>query len=227
MLNNFFDKLICINLDKRTDRLNESKRQWGDNNLQVERMSAVNGNPMGWKHVDEKDAGINKIKRASWTGAAGCMASHVNIWKRAKLEGWKNVLIIEDDCDFIPDLQNKFNELIKEVPNDWDMLYFGGVHEERGGKFIPTKVSENVVKCARMITTTCYAINESCYDLAINSVLAEEPWFYTAVDGYLAAAVQPKCNAYAFNPPLAWQRGSYSDIQSGYRDYSKSMKAKY
>ena len=184
MINDYFDKLICINLDKRKDRLIESQQQWSANNLIVERMSAVEGNPMEWRHVRDRDAGINEIKNQSWIGAAGCMASHVNIWKRAKAEGWKNVLIIEDDCDFIPDLQNKFNELIKEVPDDWDMLYFGGVHEERNGKFIPTKVSENVVKCARMITTTCYAINESCYDLAINSVLAEEPWFYTAVDGY-------------------------------------------
>ena len=227
MINDYFDKLICINLDKRKDRLQESWKQWSANNLIVERMSAVEGNPMEWRHVRDRDAGINAIKKSSWTGAAGCMASHVNIWKRAKAEGWKNVLIIEDDCDFIPDLQNKFNELIKEVPADWDMLYFGGLHEDRGGRFIPEKISENVVKCARMITTTCYAINESCYDLAINSVLAEEPWFYTAVDGYLAAVVQPKCNAYAFNPPLAWQRGSHSDIQDAFRDYSKRMKVKY
>ena len=102
MINNYFTKLICINLDKRKDRLNESHKQWGANNIIVERMSAVEGNPMGWKHVTERDAGINTIKKSSWNGAAGCMASHVNIWKRAKAEGWKNVLIIEDDCDFIP-----------------------------------------------------------------------------------------------------------------------------
>jgi GR25 family glycosyltransferase involved in LPS biosynthesis len=227
MINNYFDKIICINLDKRTDRLKESWKQWSANNLIVERMSAVEGNPMGWRHVTERDAGINTIKKSSWNGAAGCMASHVNIWKRAKAEGWKNVLIIEDDCDFIQDLQNVFSKLIKEVPIDWDLLYLGGVHEEREGRFIPTEISENIVKCARMITTTCYAINESCYDLAINSVLAEEPWFYTAVDGYLAAVVQPKCNAYAFNAPLAWQRGSHSDIQNAHRDYSEDMKKKY
>jgi GR25 family glycosyltransferase involved in LPS biosynthesis len=227
MINDYFDKLICINLDKRTDRLKESQKQWRANNLIVERMSAIEGNPMGWKHVTERDAGINTIKKSSWNGAAGCMVSHVNIWKRAKAEGWKNVLIIEDDCDFVPELHDKFSKLIKEVPNDWDMLYFGGIHEERGGRFVPTKVTENIVKCARMITTTCYAINESCYDLALESVLAEEPWFFTAVDGYLAAVVQPKCNAYAFNPPLAWQRGSHSDIQDDFRDYSSIMKTKY
>ena len=146
MINDYFDKLICINLDKRKDRLQESWKQWSANNLIVERTSAVEGNPMGWRHVAERDAGINAIKRASWTGAAGCMASHVNIWKRAKAEGWKNVLVIEDDCDFIPDLQRIFAESLEEVPADWDMLYFGGLHEERGGRFIPEKISENILE---------------------------------------------------------------------------------
>ena len=48
MINDYFDKLICINLDKRKDRLIESQQQWSANNLIVERMSAVEGNPMEW-----------------------------------------------------------------------------------------------------------------------------------------------------------------------------------
>ena len=62
MINDYFDKLICINLDKRKDRLEESHQQWKANDLIVERMSAVEGNPMGWKHVRDRDAGINAIK---------------------------------------------------------------------------------------------------------------------------------------------------------------------
>ena len=38
MINNYFDKIICINLDKRKDRLEESWKQWSANNLIVERM---------------------------------------------------------------------------------------------------------------------------------------------------------------------------------------------
>ena len=75
-----------------------------------------------------------------------------------------------------------------------------------------------------MITTTCYAIKDTCYDLAINTVLADEPWFHTAVDGYLGAYVQSQCNTYAFHPPLAWQRPSFSDIVKDHRDYSDMMK---
>ena len=231
-INDYFDKIICINLDKRTDRWTESLEQFKKAGIEVERFSAVYGNPRKWVHVKDRTAGkdpsdINYIKPESFGGVAGCIASHTDIWKLAKEKGWKNVLIIEDDCDFIDNITTVIHEKMKEVPNDWDLLYFGGVHETRGGRFIPKKITENVVKCARMITTTCYAINTNIVDMALDIVFKEEPWFHTAIDGYLGAYIQPKCNAYAFHPPIAWQRGSHSDIQDGFRDYSTRMKVKY
>ena len=131
---------------------------------------------------------------------------------------------LECDCDFVSSLQLIFSERIKNVPTDWDLLYFGGVHETRGGLFVPEEVSPNVLRCKRLITTTCYAIKNTCYDLAINTLTENEPEFYTAVDAYLASRIQPITNSYAFHPPLAWQRNSYSDVQNGRRDYSRMMR---
>ncbi len=222
-LNSYFDKIICINLDRRKDRWAESFKQFRKAGLTVERYSAVNGNPMQWKHVRSKNEPHDWVD-SKFEPVAGCMASHINIWKMAKDNGWKNVLIIEDDCDFIEQLQTVFNQRINEVPNDWDLLYFGGIHETRNGVYVPTKISNHIYKAKRMITTTCYAIKDTCYDLAINTVLADEPWFHTAVDGYLGAYVQSQCNTYAFHPPLAWQRPSFSDIVKDHRDYSDMMK---
>ena len=89
---------------------------------------------------------------------------------------------------------------------------------------MPEPISNNLVRAKRIITTTCYAIKNTCYDLAIDIITKNKPEFTTAIDGYLAAGIQPKCNTYAFHPPLAWQRSSYSDIQQGNRDYSNMMK---
>ena len=177
-INDYFDKVVCINLDRRPDRLNESKQQWAKNGLDVERISAVDGNPMKWKHESERQVNLPNVRLGSFPGVAGCIASHTNVWKRAKEEGWKNVLIIEDDCDFVHQVQERFKERIDQIPKDWDMLYFGGVHETRGGVYIPEKISEHAVKCARMITTTCYAISESVYDLALNIVFENSPYFH-------------------------------------------------
>jgi len=224
-MQDYFDKIICINLGKRPDRWEEMKKELSRVGLHsVDRYLAIDGNPMNWRYVPKEEGDINRIKPESWIGAAGCMASHINIWKMAKNEGWKNVLVIEDDCDFVSSLQLLFNERIKNVPDDWDILYFGGVHETRGGLFVPEEVSPNVLRCKRLITTTCYAIKNTCYDLAINTLTENEPEFYTAVDAYLASRIQPITNSYAFHPPLAWQRNSYSDVQNGRRDYSRMMR---
>ena len=220
-LNSYFDKIICINLTKRSDRWEECLLNFNKIGLKVERYEAIDGNPMNWNHVRNKN---NNKKDVKFAGVAGCMASHINIWKMAKEKGWSNVLIIEDDCDFLDNLQEIFKERIKQVPEDWGLLYFGGIHETRNGEYLPQKISEHISKAKRIITTTCYAIKDTCYDLAIKTVLADQPWFHTAIDGYLGAYIQPKTNTYSFDPPLAWQRGSYSNIANGYRDYSEMMK---
>ena len=228
-INDYFDKIICINLDKRLDRWRDARAQFHKNGITVERFQAIEGNPRGWAHVKDRIAGkdpgdVNYIKPESFGGVAGCIASHTDIWKMAKEKGWGNVLIIEDDCDFIENFITLFAERVNQIPADWDMIYLGGVHETRGGQFIPEKFSDHVLRCSRTITTTCYAIKSTVYDLALDIVFEEVPWFHTAIDGYLGAYVQGKCNAYCFHPPLVWQRGSHSDIQNQYRDYSNWMK---
>ena len=53
-INDYFQKAVCINLDRRPDRLQESQQQWDKHNLKVERVSATDGNPMNWKHESER-----------------------------------------------------------------------------------------------------------------------------------------------------------------------------
>ena len=222
----YFDKIVCINLLKREDRWNAIQLQFamaGFNINDIIKYDAIDGNPMNWVYVPSENP-LDYIKPESWAGAAGCMASHVNIWKMAKEKGWKNVLIVEDDCDFVPGISQLFLDQIKQVPDNWDLLYLGGVHQTKQGMFFPELISYNVVKCKRLITTTCYAIKDTCYDLAINTILEKEPEFYTAVDSYLASRIQHKTNSYAFHPPLTWQRSSFSDVQKGNRNYSEMMR---
>lgn len=217
-LNEYFDKIICINLDKRPDRWSEMKEQFDKHNIKVTRLSATDGNPMNWQSHNFQG------KRSSLPGAMGCIASHVNVYKMAKENGWKNVLIIEDDCDFVENVNELFKESIKTLSKDWDLLYFGGVHETRNGEFIPEPYNKYFVKAKRIITTTCYAVNHTCYDLILDTVLKTEPYFDCPIDTYLGAYIQPNINTYAYHPPIVWQRASHSDIQNAHRDYSDMMK---
>ena len=54
-LNTYFDKIICINLDRRKDRWDHSLKQFRKIGLNVKRYSAIDGNPMEWNHVRNKN----------------------------------------------------------------------------------------------------------------------------------------------------------------------------
>jgi len=218
-LNKIFDKIYCINLDKRTDRWKEISVFFKKYNIQVERFRAVDGNPMGWRQDRYLHA-----KSGAFRGACGCIASHLTIWKIAKANNYKSVLIIEDDCDLEENFNNLFSSKYTQVPDDWDLLYFGGVHDTVGGLYSPIKVTDSVVIGKKIITTTCYAIKNTIYDLAINTIERDIPTPYTAVDGYLSSEIMTACKAYAFQPVLAWQRASHSDVQNGFRDYVQMLR---
>jgi GR25 family glycosyltransferase involved in LPS biosynthesis len=210
-INNYFDKIVCINLERRKDRWAEMNKQFSKHGLEVIRINAVNGNPMGWTRG--KDFPGNK------DGALGCTASHVNVYKMAKENGWKSVLIIEDDCEFIDNLNSVFEKAISTLPEDWDLLYFGGTHRTKRGQFIPESINEYFVKGKRILTTHCYAVKDTMYDVILNRVLEKEPLFENTIDGYLAVSIQPICKTFAFHPPIAWQKAGHSDVQNGWRDY--------
>lgn len=219
-INNYFDKIVCINLKRRPDRWAESEKQFMKHNLKVLRIDAVDGNPMNWKPAN----GCFNGKLSSFTGNMGCIASHLNVYKMAKQNNWKNVLIIEDDCDFTDNLNEIFQTSIKTLPEDWDLLYFGGTHKTKNGKFIPEEFNQYFVKAKRILTTSCYAIKNTIYDIAINKILEKEPMFEMPIDGYLATRVQPLCKTYAYHPAIAWQRPGHSDIQNAFRDYTHLRK---
>lgn len=106
----FVDKVVYINLDHREDRRTLMTKLFQDGGVpadKVERFSAV-------RHP---------------VGIIGCAMGHIGILKRARQQGWKNVLIFEDDMQWIEFETNykKLEELMK-LPHDVCML--GGCYLE-------------------------------------------------------------------------------------------------
>jgi len=115
MMNNYFDKMFCINLDRRTDRWENVSKLFDNNNLVVERHSAFDG---------KKELTLPYPSSSELAGAI----SHRDVILKAKELGLKNVLVFEDDVEFLNDIHEKFNTIKYFIPNDWDMIYFGGNH---------------------------------------------------------------------------------------------------
>jgi GR25 family glycosyltransferase involved in LPS biosynthesis len=158
---NYFDAAVYINLDKRMDRRQLFENRISQIGLKISRFSAIT--------PDENDLNLtNELKKDSRCKfKIGCTLSHISIVKQAKQNGWKNVLIFEDDCIFNPDFIKKMESCVSELrDNKWDLFYMGG---EPNVKCLP--FSENLRFCPEsggIYGTHSYAINSSFYDRVIN-----------------------------------------------------------
>ena len=190
-LNQFFPHQVCINLDTRPDRWERISDRFAELELHnVIRFPALNGNeiPSGWKHSP---------------GAYGCLRSHLTVVEQARDQSKDSVLIFEDDAVFDPQLNTRFPAFAKQLPGNWDMVYFGGLHGRP-----PQQVSDNVVRVTYTLSTYAYAMKHTIYDafIDVNRQAA------TVLDEN-TRSLQDQFNCYCFMPHLAWVEDDYSDVR--------------
>lgn len=161
--------------------------------LNVQRFPAVDGHsvlkPAGWAHSD---------------GAYGCLLSHVEVVREAQRSNAPSVLIFEDDTVLDPEFESKFASFSKEVPDDWDMLYFGALHKDE-----PAQISEHVGRITKANSTYAYALKNTVFDAFIELNARAE--HVLDMNSYL---LQEQFNCYCFRPNLAWVEAEYSDVQN-------------
>jgi GR25 family glycosyltransferase involved in LPS biosynthesis len=199
-LNSFFDHIYCVNLDKRTDRWQECLDEFSKNGIEnVERFSAVDGDTIP---TSEYSFPIRK-------GNAGFALSHINLLKDAIEKGYKNFLMFEDDVEFTDNFVEKFNIAIKDLPENWDILYLGGNHAWG----VPSKITENLSIANNTLAMHAIAINSSVYQSLLDVQTIHEPTDVTYSKNLY------RFNSFVFTPSLAWQRPSWSDIEEANVDY--------
>jgi GR25 family glycosyltransferase involved in LPS biosynthesis len=200
-LNDYFDKLYCINLDKRTDRWQLVEPEFKKHGLDVERVPGYDGSKLNLEFPPE-------IRE----GAVGCSLSHLFTIKLAKQNKLNNFLLLEDDVVFEDGVNEKFFSVLDQVPDDWDMLYLGGQHFHGMNM---TQVNENVYKCVYTLAAQSVGIRNTVYDYFIDKLMD-----ITKINDLHYAESHKEINAYVIIPHLSWQRNTYSDIEKTYVDYS-------
>jgi glycosyl transferase family 25 len=210
-LNEYFDKIYCINIDRRNDRWESCLKEFGKHQLIVERFSAIDGN------VDNHNLGYpydNELAGA---------VSHLNVIKKAKELGLKRILILEDDVIFHDDLNNLFGEYVKNIPRDCDAFLFGGNHV--GGTLV---INDKVRKVYRSYALHAYGVNQNSFEFIINymehkinKVIKEGKSIIknSVAADFFMADTQQTLNWYCFYPHLAWQKEGFSDIQKNVVNY--------
>ena len=114
-LNDYFDKIYCINLDKRTDRWKESTDEFKKWDISgVTRYSAVDGS-------------LLNINTNLLTGEIGILKTHIDILNEAIDNEYGSILLIEDDIMFTDEILS-LDKHMSLLPSKWDMIYFGGFY---------------------------------------------------------------------------------------------------
>ncbi|HWX40177.1 MAG TPA: glycosyltransferase family 25 protein [Blastocatellia bacterium] len=192
-LDTVFPYKTCINLDRRPDRWEQMQLKFARHGIRsVRRFRALDGGtlkiPAGWVHTP---------------GAYGCLLSHLQVVREARRLGVSEVLIFEDDVVFDSRLQTKFAAYIKQLPADWDMLFFGALHKDE-----PIRISQNIARISKANSTYAYALRQTVFDAFIRLNSKAE-----AVLDINTFVLQQQFNCYCFMPHLAWVETDYSDAQ--------------
>jgi hypothetical protein len=101
-----------INLDKRTDRKEHLLQNLNDYNIiGVERQSA---------RTDSDSAQLNLVN------------TNFDLYKYFLNTDAETLLILEDDCKFLPSIKNNTKEIFENIYNtDWDLFWLGGVNRKQ------------------------------------------------------------------------------------------------
>jgi GR25 family glycosyltransferase involved in LPS biosynthesis len=200
-MSKYIEHIFYINLDSRTDRNQEIISELDKYGLSYERFSAI---------------------PTPGQGILGCTKSHTEVLKLAKSRGYKNVLILEDDFEFMLSKEVFEKELTdffeSGIPFDVCMLSYS-IQKSK-----PVENHANIGQILEAQNAAAYIVNSHYYDKIINlyewgiPYLASTNRHWIYANDQMWKRLQVTDSWYYIVNRLGHQRGSYSDNSSCYRD---------
>jgi len=163
--NRICDKVFVINLEKEKERLQAFDKQMSKNKINYERFNAVEG-----VKVLKDDRLSDYCNTFCTDGMKGCALSHRSIWETMVKNGYRNIMICEDDA-MIPDTFDRdFQNVYYHIPKDYDILYLGclfGCKDDSSLNKLVTKVNgyepqdvnDKVVEVKGTVGLHCYILS--------------------------------------------------------------------
>lgn len=190
-LNDYFDRVAVINLDRRTDRLASFQSQANDLGIDFVRYSAI----------DAQAFGISPIQ--------ACAQSHHKVLTDAAAGGVQRLFIFEDDAEFTPNFVEVFDHISKNLPDDWQMLYLGS--------WVYPTIDigiEGLKRTEGTILTHAYGMKAEVFDLLIEASEQDMP----IDEAY--RLIHPQMRVYVAEPSIVTQKVGISDIRGHHIDYT-------
>ena len=188
----YFDEIYCINLDERIDRWGHAQEEFNKAGIldKVQRFSAI-------KNSD---------------GRIGVIQSNLAIVKMAKEKNLNNVLVFEDDVEFIVDNpESVLTTSISQVQGfKWHLFYLGANTHE---KLI--RVKPNLILLKNAFAVHSMAYSKLAYDDFIKKFdkIDKIQTHGDILDVYLAQHFQEKFICLMTNPMMTTQMNDFSNIE--------------
>lgn len=230
---NVFDACFLINLDSRSDRLTHSMQQIEraklhrcfKPNVRVERVSGVDGASLDMSQLHREGVlsqqGFERLQLPLedklfgmdlTPGAVGCALSHRLVWQRVVDANASAALILEDDVEFHHRFSREILQRWRHVPDDWGIVYLGGLDLLAAGKPPRPLVSKGFRRAYHgQRELTAYVVHAAsakrCLELSLPLTWQVDTHICSKLADDSAAQDKYICdpNSYALHPTLAIQ----------------------
>jgi GR25 family glycosyltransferase involved in LPS biosynthesis len=233
----YVDKVYLINMDQDTKKLKEVTKECNKFNIKFERFSGVN--PLKLSEEELEKYVTKNCQNMCSNGLIGCGISHMKIYEKALENNYKNILILEDDVYFTIDLYKVLDNAMKELPDDYDILYLGcsGLCEKTKSYDMDYSLVFNLFNVNKKVIDKNY-IHIPKFPLSTHAMIISNKGcrkllnvigkIYGHID-FTIASKNNELEIYATNKILAKQKWDYShnsDMSSNYllNNYFKDIK---
>lgn len=216
---NTIDGVLVINLDSRPDR-------WADVQARtaalipapkLHRLPATLGTELPGFGSRPWFRGRKRDK--TWAGRAGCALSHRAAISHARQQGWRTVMILEDDIELEPGIVEVLAALPAALrPIDWDVCYLGFTDPVAPYHTLATLPGGHSL-CAvyGCNTAHAYLLRDTTYGRLLEKLANPSSiwrWIsrHRAIDRWYYRNLSRYFNVCAVSPVLINQQGGFSDI---------------
>jgi hypothetical protein len=219
-----FDRIQCVCVDHRRNDWAAIEKPFKERGAKVERFIVGKGEALPRSVYNQIDP---PTAPQSWTGftynAYCCYLAHRAIISKAKKDGLKNILLLEDDCQLLDNFDEvlvQSSKQIRELNLKWDTLTFG--QNLKWAKVI--QLSPNLLKLER--GAYCWhaiAISQENHDMFQHFLDLPAQG---AFDYLWANYTQPHFECLGLWPSIAIQKPGMSFVLSSMQDYTDWLKEK-
>ena len=192
-------KIVYINLERRQDRRQEIEQELAAMGLIGERFNAI-----------AKDPGI-----------IGCNMSHIQVLRQAIADGLENLLVFEDDFQFLVDKSTFYKQMedFFALNIEWDILLLS--YNLKSGE----PYNGLIGRARDAQTTSGYLINKKCFKPLADCIEAAtekliitgEHWNYALDQAW--KVLQRTGDVFYFTTRIGKQRPSFSDNSKEFMDF--------